>query len=293
MSTHVLSQIAAHVHWLSPDATTDRPILGVVSGSRGTLLIDAGNSPTHARILLSELARRELAQPAYAMLTHWHWDHVFGTVALDVPTFAHTETKRIVEIMARLDWSDAALDQRVVEGSEIAFCRDMIKAELPERSGLTLRPPEIGFTAQVELDLGNVSCQIVHVGGDHSPDSSIAYIPEERIMFLGDCIYDDLYHGPRRCTTATLFPLLDHLLSYDAEYYLAAHHTEPLSKAELANEAALLKTIGSLVEREGPDRDAILARLPSILSIPLDDDHIEIADAFLAGLRMPVVQSVL
>lgn len=293
MANHTLSQIAAHVHWLSADSTTDRPILGVVGGARSTLLIDAGNSPAHAHTLLRELALRKLAQPAYAMLTHWHWDHVFGTAALDLPTFAHVETKRIVEIMARLDWSDAALDRRVAEGSEIAFCRDMLKVELPDRSELTIRPPEIGFSAQVDLDLGGVTCHLVHVGGDHSPDSSIAYVPEDRVVFLGDCIYEDLYHGPRRLTTATLFPLLDCLLGYDAEYYLAAHHAEPLSKAQLADEAELLKTIGGLVDRTGPDRDAILAQLPNALSAPIDGDQIEIADAFLAGLRMPLVQSVL
>lgn len=291
MSNHTLRAISPRVHWLTPDSATDRPILGAVSGARCTLLVDAGNSPAHAQVMLDALAQRDVPAPSFVMLTHWHWDHVFGSAALDLPTFAQAETKRIVDIMARLDWSDAALDQRVADGTEIAFCQEMIKAELPDRSGLVIRPPEISFTTEIELDLGGVTCQIVHVGGDHSPDSSVVYVPEERVLFLGDCIYDDLYHGPRRLTAGALFPLLDRLLAYDAELYLPSHHAEPLTRAQLADEAALLRAIGGEVGARGDDRPAILASLPARLGAPLDSDHEEIVDAFLAGLRLPAVRS--
>ena len=287
MTQHVLSRIAPHVWWLSPDPTTDRPILGVVIGAHGTLLIDAGNSSAHAHTLLGALARHGLPPPTFLMLTHWHWDHVFGAATFDIPTFAHRETRRIVSAMAHLDWSDAALDRRVAEGTEIAFCRDMIKAELPDRSDLIIRPPEIAFSAQVELDLGGVTCQIVHVGGDHAPDASVAYIPEEKVMFLGDCLGPDIYHGPARYTPMGLFPLLDRLLGYDVEHYFQGHDS-PLSKAQLADEANLLKTIGHAVEDQGQDREAILAMLPRVLGMAITDEHREIVDAFLAGCHMPL-----
>jgi glyoxylase-like metal-dependent hydrolase (beta-lactamase superfamily II) len=275
------------------DAATDRPILGVVAGGRGLLLVDTGNSTAHARLLLHEIAGKKLPSPTFAMLTHWHWDHVFGASALPVPTFAHRETVRIVTKMAQLDWSDEALDQRVAEGAEIAFCRDMIKKELPDRTRLSLRPPDIAFSTEVELDLGGVTCQIAHVGGDHSPDSSIVYVPGDRVLFLGDCIYEDIYHGPPRYTTRELFPLLDRLLAYDTAYYLAAHHEEPLSWQDLVAEAGLLKTIGRLVDSYPPDREALLGHLPEALGAPLTDDHLEILSAFLAGKQLPDVESVL
>lgn len=112
-------------------------------------------------------------------------------------------------------------------------------------------------------------------------------------MFLGDCTSDDIYHGPPRCTTTELLPLLDRLLAYDVESYLHAHDPEPVSRARLADEARLLKTIGRTVESQGQDRGAILAALPGMLGTPLDDDQVAMVDAFLAGLHMPVVASVL
>ncbi len=293
MPIHRFESIAPHVYWLSPDAATDRPILGAVAGTRGTLLVDAGNSPAHAHILLGKLSERALPAPTFVALTHWHWDHVFGTTVLELPTLAHVETRRIVTVMAHLDWSDAALDRRVAEGKEIAFCRDNIKAELPDRTDLRIRPPDIGFTAEVELDLGGVMCRVMHVGGDHSPDSSIVYVPEDRIMFLGDCLSSDIYHGAGRHTTAALFPLLDRLLEPDVDYYLVAHSPEPWSRAELAGEAELLKTIGRVVESHPQDREGILSMLPDMLQAPVNADHVEIVDAFLAGLKTPAVESVL
>ncbi len=191
----------------------------------------------------------------------------------------------MVAEMARLDWSDEALERRVREGVEIEFCRSMIRAELPDRTGLTIRPPDIAFTGEVALDLGGVTCRIIHAGGDHGADCSVVYVEEDRVMFLGDILGEDLYHGPPSYTTGRLFPLLDRLLNCDAELYLEGHAPEPTSRQQLVEYAALLKTIGHLVERLQGDRERILQALPAALGEPLNDDHLQIVDSFLAGLR--------
>lgn len=291
MNERTLQQIAPRSYWLPPDSATDRPLLGVVAGARGALIVDAGNSPAHAGILLGELAARSI-RPHLCALTHWHWDHVFGAAALGLPTIAQRETARIVRVLAGLSWSDAALDERVAAGSEIAFCRDMLRAELPDRSGLVLATPELIFDAALTVDLGDLTCEILHVGGDHAHDSCVVVVPAERVAFLGDCLYDDLHHGDRRLTARELFPLLDRLLALEADFYLAGHQP-PMSRAELAAEAALFRTIGGAVGRIGDDRAAVLAELPALLGAPLSEEHAEIADSFLAGLRMPYVASVL
>jgi glyoxylase-like metal-dependent hydrolase (beta-lactamase superfamily II) len=275
-----LNQISPHVYWLPPDSTTDRPVLGVVAGERATLLVDAGNSPAHARLFLAEVARLKVAPPQFLVLTHWHWDHIFGAATIALPTLAHLETRRRLVEMAGWDWSDAALEERVAAGLEIEFCRDMIKAELPDRTDLILRPPDIAFTDRVELDLGGVSAQLIHVGGDHAADSTIVFIPEERVVFMSDCLAPDLYHPPRRYTTRRLFPLMDHLLRCEADFYLMGHNPEPVSQAELDTYTRRLQLIGQLVERLGPDRAAILAELGRF-----DADDEEDLDCFLAGLN--------
>lgn len=280
MPSFSLQKFSRHVYWLPPDGRTDRPILGAIAGERAMLLVDAGNSPAHAQLLLDEVTRLGLTLPQFLVLTHWHWDHVFGTAVINLPTFAHPETKRRIEEMASLDWSDAALDERVAAGLEIAFCRDMMKLELPDRSELTLRPPEITFSDRIELDLDGVTVQLIHVGGDHAGDSIIVFVPADRVAFISDCLAPDLYQQPPRYTTTRLFPLIDRLLHCEADFYLFGHHPEPMPRAELAAYTTRLKTIGQTVDRIGHNRAAILAELGQ----PLDEDDLEDLACFLAGI---------
>jgi len=283
MSSVILNRIGNHIAWLPSDHSTDRPVLGVISGKRDTLLVDAGNSPAHVRLLRQALAQAHIAPPTLLVLTHWHWDHVFGSGALDLPTFASHETRRVVAEMAQQDWSDAALDARVENGSEIAFGRDMIKAELPDRTGLVICPPTIAFTDTVDVDLGGVTAQITHVGGDHASDSSIVYIPEDKVVFLSDCLYPAIYAPERYYTPTHLFPLIDQLLSYDADIYLTGHQDAPLSRAEIIEWTTLLKTTSQIVDRLKDDRAAIVDELRRSAKLLPDDDPGELADLFLVG----------
>jgi|HigsolmetaAR202D_1030399.scaffolds.fasta_scaffold00085_55 Zn-dependent hydrolases, including glyoxylases len=292
MGRHTLHHLTPHIAWLSPDQSVDRPILGVIHGSQHCLVVDSGNSPAHAKSLLSALDEHQIPHPSFALLTHWHWDHVFGSSVFQIPTFASIETQRIVRILAQLDWSDRALDARVARGSETAFCRDMIKRELPERSNLPLRIPDISFTGSITLSLGDINCVIEHIGGDHAHDSSVVFVPEERVVFVGDALYDDIYHGPYRLTRGLLYPLLEKLKSYDADYYIGSHDNEPMTREEFLRQAETLVTIGDIVAANSEEREDILALVPKALKQPLNSEHIDMVDSFLAGIRLPTVASI-
>ena len=41
MVTHQFHRLTVHVYYLSPDSTTDRPVLGAIVGTTGTLVVDA------------------------------------------------------------------------------------------------------------------------------------------------------------------------------------------------------------------------------------------------------------
>lgn len=287
MITHTFHQLSPRIWWLDPYAATDRPTLGVIVGQTGSLIVDGGASPAHIHALHAAITQHGLPAPHFAAITHWHWDHIFGLSALAVPTFASAETQRIVQILTALDWRDAALDERVATGHEIAFCWDMIRLELPDRADLTLRAPEIGFAQTLTVDLGDITCRLIHIGGDHSPDGIAIHVPSERVAFIGDALYHDLYHGPPRYTPAQLFPLLDQVQALDCDYYIAGHDDAPISREQFLAEASLLRHIGTLVQQHGDDRTTILAALDRP---PTDDDR-EIVDAFLNGLRMPQATS--
>jgi glyoxylase-like metal-dependent hydrolase (beta-lactamase superfamily II) len=276
-----------HVYYLSPDETTDRPILGAVCGERATLMVDAGASPAHAGLFLAELVNLNIASPQYLTATHWHWDHIFGAAAINALFFAHEETQKKISLMARLDWNNEALDQRVAAGTEIAFCAEMIKKEYPGRRKILLRTPDLTFTDQLTFDLGGLSCHYVHVGGDHSPDSCVIYVPADRLVFISDCLFSNSYINPPhyRYTMEKLFPLIDRLLNFDAVIYLLGHDEEPVTREGLIEYTDRLKEIGECVANLGGDREKILAALNKTLKSSVSDEDIETVDAFIEGFK--------
>ena len=131
-----------------------------------------------------------------------------------------------------------------------------MKLELTDRqrAQLKIKIPELSFEHQLTLDLGGLTAQLIHVGGDHSDDSCVVYIPEEKVVFMGDCIYDSIYETPRHYTSQNIFPLLNKLLSLHAEHYFDGHSDQPMSFTELETFSYYLKTISQYVSenRENP-----------------------------------------
>lgn len=283
MDKYQLQQLSPRVHWLPPNEDTDRPILGIISGKNGSLVIEGGNSIAHAQLLLDQIGH--LSPVRYLCLTHWHWDHVFGATAFNVPTFAHTETKRVAAQMAALDWRDAALDQRVADGLEIEFCRDMVKRELPDRTDLVIRPPDIAFDTQVDIDLGDVTCQLIHVGGDHASDSSIVYVPEEKVVFLSDCLYPAIYAEPRYYSTK-INDLYDRILRLDAIHYLWGHSSDIMTRQEMELEAEQAAVISALVQETDEPPQVLYTRLQQTHPhFTFDEYTLELIAAFQNGLK--------
>ncbi len=281
MNKRQLQQFSSRVHWLPPDEETDRPILGVLSGQKDSLVIEGGNSIAHAQLLLDQIGH--LPPVHYICLTHWHWDHVFGTAAFTVPIFAHTETKSMVEQMATWDWSDAALDQRVADGIEIEFARDMIKRELPDRRHLNIRPPDVTFDNQVDIDLGGLICQLIHVGGDHASDSSIVYVPEEKVVFLSDCLYPAIYAEPRYYTEK-IIALYDRVLRLDATHYFWGHDPDIMTREQMQLEAEQMRVISEMVRQTADTPQAHLTRLQQNHPDLMEDGILELIVIFQAGL---------
>jgi len=189
--------------------------------------------------------------------------------------------------MALLDWRDRALDQRVEDGEEITFCRDCMKLELTnlERAKLQLKSPDIGFQDHILIDLGDVQCRVEHVGGDHSSDSTLIFVEPDGVLFVGDCLYPAVYDEPPTYTTERLFPLLDKITSYNAEWIIYAHSDEPVSRADYAEIDSQLRTIGSLVDEHHGSREAVTAALVD-RGIDLADETVqERLEAFLSGYQ--------
>jgi glyoxylase-like metal-dependent hydrolase (beta-lactamase superfamily II) len=268
-----LQRASEHVWWFTPDERTERPALGAVAGTSSTALLEVGASVAHTASFLQALEPLGLPPLRAAVLTHWHWDHSFGGAALDVPIIAHRDTAAELARQAALDWSDAALDARVEAGEEIAFCRDMIRIEIPDRSDLEIVLPQIVFDDHLELDLGGVRVAIDHVGGDHAADSCVFHVVEDDLIVLGDCLYQRLYAPEPFLTVASVQALTARIGAYGARLAIEGHGDTLLDGEALARRLSGLAAAADRVERLGDDA----------LATARDEDDRETLEFLLTG----------
>lgn len=192
----MFKQLSEHVFYRPAEPYTDRPNVGFICGEKFSLLFEAGNSEENVKKLKVELTGCNLPNPDFVAVSHWHWDHSFGFSFWDGIKIAGKKTNEKLAEVSEWKWDEASMEERIKTGEDIVFCTEMIKREYPDRSKISVSTADISFENRMSIHLGGVSCKLLHCGGPHSEDAVICYIPEEKILFLGDSNCKDLYGKP-------------------------------------------------------------------------------------------------
>lgn len=277
-------QLTSRIWYQTPVSETDRPILAVVRGEKHQLMIDAGNSSAHAALFLEEMKKHNLGSPDLLALTHWHWDHIFGMKHLRLPSMATQQTITRMKEMQPYAWTDAALQERMDQGIEIPFCADAIKLEFGTTRDIEVVLPTIGFTGQLEIDLGGVQCQLIEVENDHSPGSLLVYIPEERVVFLGDAMYADIFSSKWNYTVERTKRLLAAIDRLEADYYVWSHG-EAMPKSEFEEEVNMLRRAIRVTEATGGRLKDMRILYAEETGRSLTEDETETLIYFANGLK--------
>ncbi|MBR5310398.1 MAG: MBL fold metallo-hydrolase [Oscillospiraceae bacterium] len=245
----MFNKISEHVYYRSSEPYTDRPNIGLIIGKKYAFLYEAGNSKENAEQLKKELSEQGLPLPDFVAVSHWHWDHSFGLHAWDSVKIAGRKTNEKLLEVSKWNWDDASMEERIQNREDIVFCSEMIKREYPNRDEIKVVGADLVFDGSIKIDLGGVSCELIHAKGPHSEDSVICFIPEDKIMFLGDSNCKDLYGKPWDFDIEHEEDFLENIakIPYDKELvqeYLSlldnfdfelciSGHCEPFSKNEL------------------------------------------------------------
>ncbi len=278
-----LKGISKNIMYMPANHDTDRPILAVISGSKSSLIIDSGNSSKHARLFQNELEKYNITNTKYVVITHWHWDHIFGINEMNLITIANEKTKNQIIKMKNYEWTREALDKRVKDKIEIPFCAEMIKKEFGNFNDIKITCPDVIFDNRIIIDLGGITCVVENVGGDHSSDSTVIYVEEEKVLFLGDCLGPDIYNGKWSYDIDTVLALLNKLESYDADIYIQSHW-KPENKEEFLNYINDIRKIAYIVKRHAGKINRVKVEAEEKLNRCLTQDDYELIEFFINGL---------
>jgi glyoxylase-like metal-dependent hydrolase (beta-lactamase superfamily II) len=191
-------------------------------------MIDGGNCPNHAKQFLGELKKHDLPIADFIVTTHSHCDHVFGLSALKGVVVSNSITSENIRMLNTLSWNDDEVAERVARRKELEMTAHMLHDEMPgDRTGFKVREPQIIYESRLVIDLGHISCHIERIGGDHAPDSTVVFVPEQRVAFIGDCLY--LRHWDRPIIDAVFGKLLE----FNADLYIDSHQAGPILRRQL------------------------------------------------------------
>lgn len=186
----------------------------IVVGDSAVLVVDTQQSPGAARALIRALPAVTDRPVRWIVNTHWHADHVFGNAAWreafpdvrivghrslrsDVPERAAAYRDEQIEALPRaIRERETWLAEGRVNGEPLdAAARaavgrslDIRRRYLAELSGLPIVPPDIVMDDTLTIDLGGVTARLTHVGPAHTGGDLVVYVPDARILAMGDLV---------------------------------------------------------------------------------------------------------
>ncbi|MEF9935158.1 MAG: MBL fold metallo-hydrolase [Clostridium sp.] len=286
----MLNKLTDRVYYMDYVSNGDRPVLGLVVGDDYSLVIDGGNSREHANELLKYTAKLDIPPIKYLLLTHWHWDHVFGVTTIGAINIVHEKTDDKLKWMKTLKWTDKAIHERVLLGEEIKFCEDHMKIEHPDNNrNIEIPVSDIVFDSKVSIDIGGVIVSAEHIECDHSEDCVIVNVEGEKVVFIGDAMYNDMYNGNYSYTREKLYWLIDALIDIDADYYIPSHHDMYTHEGfkEFSN---YIKEVGDVVGSTISKKEGI-ARYENLKERSATESEVNDIVAFIEGNKKLILDN--
>lgn len=236
-----LRRLTDRVFYTMFSKESDRPVLGYINGQKCSLMVDSGNSKNHVELFKEAVRNEGLRKPEIIAITHWHWDHTFGMHAVEGVTIAHKKTNDKLAEIAMWEWTDSEMKKRLAAEVEIEFADTCIRKEYPLLSEIRVVTSDISFNGYMEIDLGGIVAELHHVASPHSDDSVCIFVPQERVLFIGDAVGVDYYNN---CylDKDKLCSLITAIEGFDFDTCVVGH-AEPVSKQNIVN------IMNSLLER--------------------------------------------
>jgi glyoxylase-like metal-dependent hydrolase (beta-lactamase superfamily II) len=221
-----LEPLSSRVFVFPRDETPNaiQPNIGIIKLAKQTILIDAGNSPRHARQILAAMSGQGFAPIQTIILSHHHWDHSFAAASFNAAQIiAHEECAKALADYAKRDWSASALREETMNNPKREISNNAMIDAIPDWRDFHIAEVTLSFNQNLTLYFEDLSIELEHVGGRHSSDSIIVRIPEEEVMFLGDCFYPPQFHLRSEGDEDLDLTMLQSFYEQDYRFYVDGH----------------------------------------------------------------------
>ena len=173
-------EIAEHVYVIPDQRINVIPNIGIIVGRDGVLVVDTGMGPRNAETVLNEVKKITSKPVAYLTITHFHPEHGMGAQAFPASTIVIYPTAQKIELLEK---GPAMMKEFSGVSPEIA---DLLKP-------VKLRMPNVTFSEEAEVDLGDFPVRLLHWNSAHTRGDSFVFLPKQRIVFGGDVVVNRFF----------------------------------------------------------------------------------------------------
>jgi glyoxylase-like metal-dependent hydrolase (beta-lactamase superfamily II) len=177
---NVTVKLGPHTYAIPDGGVGLVPNVGIVVGTRATLVVDPGLGRRNGEAVLREVAKVSTTSELYIVTTHFHVEHTTGYVAF--PPAA----KYVNSTIQEAEFAEGGLRQ-----VETFSGRSPMTAELLK--GATRRVADITFDREHVLDLGGVRVRLVVVGPTHTKGDTAVFVEGDNVLFAGDVVMNQSF----------------------------------------------------------------------------------------------------
>jgi cyclase len=169
--------------------TDGGPNAGLVRTSEGIVVVDTTISPPDMQERL-DAAGTSASEARLVINTHFHSDHTWGNQLFTCPILAHQVCREEMEARLAGDWPPEEITACTEERGKIepAWAEDMRR----KWADLCITLPTETFEERRKAEIGGVRIEVIHFDA-HTPDSSVVWLPEAKVLFAGDLIFEGRY----------------------------------------------------------------------------------------------------
>ena len=173
-------KLADHTYVI-PDANVSLvPNVGIVVGSRATLVIDPGLGRRNGETVLTEVAKVSRNAELFIASTHFHPEHTTGYLAF--PATARYVNSTIQE---------AEFEETGMQMVKAFSGRSPLTAEILKDA--TRRRADVTFDRDYSLDLGGVRVRFQVVGPTHTRGDTGFFVEGDGVLFAGDVVMNESF----------------------------------------------------------------------------------------------------
>jgi glyoxylase-like metal-dependent hydrolase (beta-lactamase superfamily II) len=173
-------KLAPHTYVIPDNNVGLVPNVGIIVGSRGTLVIDPGLGRRNGETVLREVGKVSKNSELFIGTTHFHAEHTTGYIAF--PASAKYINSTVQE--AEFEQGGMAMVKMFSE-------RSPLTAEILKDAAR--RPAAITFERNFTLDLGDVRVRFLLVGPTHTKGDTAFFVEGDNVLFAGDVVMNNSF----------------------------------------------------------------------------------------------------